>query len=191
MTGSISPEALKGKLRAGEGGELALFDVREEGVFAQGHLLFAGSLPLSRLELRFRDLVPRWATPIVLLDDAGAEGLAARAAARLESFGYIDVSVCAGGPVDWRKALEVPQVVIRRREDREVYRLWRQRRKYLEALPANDLVLVHERVSARLETESTVSPSPPYYRCCHAVTIPFVMLTTFSVVTVPAEDDAA
>lgn len=104
MTGSISPEALKGKLRAGEGGELALFDVREEGVFAQGHLLFAGSLPLSRLELRIRDLVPRWATPIVLLDDAGAEGLAARAAARLESFGYIDVSVCAGGPVDWRKA---------------------------------------------------------------------------------------
>lgn len=116
MVGSINPEKLKEMLHAPSDrapvdsapvdrhGELALLDVREEGVFARGHLLFACSLPLSRLELRIRDLVPRLATPIVLLDDAGGEDLAARAAARLESFGYRDVAICQGGPADWAKA---------------------------------------------------------------------------------------
>ncbi len=31
--------------------EIALFDLREENVFASGHPLFAANLPLSRLEL--------------------------------------------------------------------------------------------------------------------------------------------
>ena len=40
--------------------ELALLDVREEGVFgADGHLLFAVCLPMSRLELDILSLVPR------------------------------------------------------------------------------------------------------------------------------------
>ena len=43
---------LKAMLSDGE--ELALLDVREEGIFAEGHLLFAASLPLSRLELQLR-----------------------------------------------------------------------------------------------------------------------------------------
>ena len=58
--------------------ELALIDVREERIFSESHLLFARSVPLSRLELRFARLVPRRATRIVLVDDA--DGLAERAA---------------------------------------------------------------------------------------------------------------
>ena len=42
-----------------DGGELALIDVREERIFSESHLLFARSVPLSRLEMRFARLVPR------------------------------------------------------------------------------------------------------------------------------------
>ena len=35
--------------------EFALLDLREEGVFSGGHLLFGCCLPLSQLELRVRD----------------------------------------------------------------------------------------------------------------------------------------
>ena len=55
-------EALGGAAMEG-GGELALLDLREEGVFGQGHLLFASNCLLSRLELRAADLVPRRAAP--------------------------------------------------------------------------------------------------------------------------------
>ena len=87
-----APE-LKAMLSDGE--ELALLDVREEGIFAEGHLLFAASLPLSRLELKLDALVPRRATRIVLCDDD--DGLAHRAAAKLMRFGYRNLAVLAGG----------------------------------------------------------------------------------------------
>jgi len=63
-----------------DGGELALLDVREERIFSESHLLFARSVPLSRLELRMARLVPRLATRIVLVD--AADGLAERAPMR-------------------------------------------------------------------------------------------------------------
>ncbi len=91
---------LKAMLRDGE--ELAILDVREEGVFAQGHLLFASSLPLSRLELKLDTLVPRRATRIVLCDDGG--GLAHRAAMKLMHFGYRNLAVLAGGVQGWGEA---------------------------------------------------------------------------------------
>ena len=94
------------RLRAmiADGGELALLDVREEGRFAQGHLLFAVPLPLSRLELRILDVVPRRSVPVVL--SAGAEdgGLIARAAERLSAFGYSDISCLDGGVEAWKAA---------------------------------------------------------------------------------------
>ena len=71
-----SPAAVKAMLADGE--ELALIDVREELIFSQRHLLWARSVPLSRLELRFARLVPRRATRIVLCDDD--DGLVERAA---------------------------------------------------------------------------------------------------------------
>ena len=75
--------------------ELALLDVRETAIFAQGHLLLASSLPLSRLELGIADLVPRRAVRMVVCD--AGEGLAQRAAERLERLGYSDVAVLEGG----------------------------------------------------------------------------------------------
>jgi rhodanese-related sulfurtransferase len=96
----LSPSALKQRLRGNR--ELALLDVREEGAFAKGHLLLACSLPLSRLELRLRDLVPRRGTPIVLCDRGGE--LVERAAERLRRFGYTDVSALDGGIDAWSAA---------------------------------------------------------------------------------------
>ena len=39
-------------------GELALLDVREQGVHYRGHPFYASSEPLSRLEMVISDLVP-------------------------------------------------------------------------------------------------------------------------------------
>ena len=82
-----------------DGRELALLDLREELIFSQAHLLHARSLPLSRLELRIAQLVPRRATRIVLCD--AADGLAGRAAAILRRLGYTDLSVLSGGVAAW------------------------------------------------------------------------------------------
>jgi rhodanese-related sulfurtransferase len=85
-----------------DGAELALLDVREERIFSESHLLFARSVPLSRIELRMARLVPRRATRIVLVDDA--DGLAERAAKVLMRAGYSDVSVLDGGNPAWEAA---------------------------------------------------------------------------------------
>ena len=47
----LAPAAVKAMLD--DDAELALVDVREELIFSQNHLLWARSVPLSRLELRF------------------------------------------------------------------------------------------------------------------------------------------
>ena len=80
--------------------ELALLDVREQGVHYRGHPFFACSAPLSRLELVIGDLVPRKSAPIVVLDDN--EGLVERAADRLAALGYSDVSILEGGCAGWK-----------------------------------------------------------------------------------------
>jgi rhodanese-related sulfurtransferase len=86
-------------LRAGA--ELALFDVREEGEFAEGHLFWANSLPLSRLEMRISALAPRCSAPVVVMD-GGDGAVARRAARRLAHAGYRDISILAGGLAAWR-----------------------------------------------------------------------------------------
>lgn len=96
----IAPAELKAML--GDGGELVLLDLREEGRHSEAHLLYAASLPLSRMELRVRQMVPRYATRIVLLDDD--DGLAARAAATLRAFGYTDIAALEGGVAAWEAA---------------------------------------------------------------------------------------
>jgi rhodanese-related sulfurtransferase len=98
----VSPEQVRAQLR--DSGEMALLDVREEGVFSEeGHPFFANSVPLSRLELMIRDLVPRPLARIVV-HDGGAEGLAERAASRLALMGYRHVAVMAGGSRAWAAA---------------------------------------------------------------------------------------
>jgi rhodanese-related sulfurtransferase len=86
----------------GDGGELAIVDVREELLFSQNHLLLARSVPLSRFELKFAPLVPCRSTRIVLCDDD--DGLAARAAAILARNGYANVRVLSGGVDAWKAA---------------------------------------------------------------------------------------
>jgi len=85
-----------------EGGELAILDPREEGVFSKGHLFLAASCPLSRMELLIGRMVPRTGTRIVLVDDD--EKLAQRAASLLRNFGYRDIHVLAGGLAGWTAA---------------------------------------------------------------------------------------
>ena len=97
---TIDAGTLKAMLH--DGGEIALLDVREEGVFAQGHMLLAVPAPLSQLEIRMPLLVPRRTTRVVLTD--GGEGLAERAAALLARHGYSDVAVLGDGLSAWAGA---------------------------------------------------------------------------------------
>jgi rhodanese-related sulfurtransferase len=85
-----------------DGEELAIVDLREELIFSQNHLLWARSVPLSRLELRFARLVPRRGTRIVLCD--GADGLCERAAAILANAGYTNLLQLEGGVAAWAEA---------------------------------------------------------------------------------------
>lgn len=97
----IDPAELRRRLH--DGGEIAVVDVREEGAFtAADHLLYASSLPLSRLELSAPDLLPRRDVRLVAVD--GDETLAPRAARRLAELGYADVSVLTGGVTAWKAA---------------------------------------------------------------------------------------
>jgi rhodanese-related sulfurtransferase len=97
---SVAPEELVELLQAG--GELAVLDAREQGVFFHDHLFWSSCVPLSRLELLVADLVPRRDTPVVWCDEAGASGgVAVRAAERLLALGWHDVRVLAGGMAAW------------------------------------------------------------------------------------------
>jgi rhodanese-related sulfurtransferase len=73
-----------------DGKELAILDPREEGSYGLGHLLHAGNIPLSKLELNVDVLVPRRSTRIVLTD--GGEGTAERAAVRLKELGCTNLA---------------------------------------------------------------------------------------------------
>ncbi len=108
ITAPITPGALKDLILGG--GELALLDLREEGTFGDGHLLFAVPAPLSRLEMVIDGLVPRPDVPIVLCsggapgDEKGDRDLTERGAERLGRFGYSDISFLEGGVQAWAEA---------------------------------------------------------------------------------------
>ncbi|MCB4768692.1 hypothetical protein LGR54_08765 [Ancylobacter sp. Lp-2] len=96
----LDATTLHARLKGAE--EIALLDVREEGIFGERHILAASNAPLSRLERIVPPLVPRRATPIVLVDDD--ETLAERAARVLARAGYGDVAILAGGVPGWAAA---------------------------------------------------------------------------------------
>ncbi len=100
MLSAIDAKALRTAFN--DGGELAVIDVREEGVFGQRHILRCNNIPLSILELSVRDLVPRSGTRIVLVD--AGEGLAERAAPTLAAMGYNDLSILTDGIEGWDAA---------------------------------------------------------------------------------------
>jgi rhodanese-related sulfurtransferase len=104
MNREIASEELYRRLL--EGAELALLDVREQGAFAQGHLLQASCLPLSRFELLIGQMVRCRNTPVVLTGDqnSGRYRLLERATACLEELGYSDVVLLKGGNEEWQQA---------------------------------------------------------------------------------------
>ena len=79
--------------------ELAILDVREEGVFSRRRLFYSSSAPVARIGLLIDRLVPRRSTPIVLVDEAAE--YSARAAAALEALGYQDIAILDGGISGW------------------------------------------------------------------------------------------
>ena len=93
----MTPSELRNLWRQRE--EVALFDAREEGPFAEAHPFFAVPLSPSRIEMSIYGLVPRRTTPVVVYD--GGEGLASGTAARLRHLGYSEVSVLEGGIEGW------------------------------------------------------------------------------------------
>ncbi|MFT5176339.1 MAG: rhodanese-related sulfurtransferase [Gammaproteobacteria bacterium] len=98
---AVSPANLRAMLVDGD--EIALLDVREEGEFGTKHILLAVNVPMSVLELRTSNLVPRANTRIVLCDSDGGD-LAVRGAARLQQFGYTDIDLLEGGTEAWEQA---------------------------------------------------------------------------------------
>ncbi len=100
MTQQVDAATLKQML--GDGQELALLDVREDGEFGEGHLLFAVPMPYSFLEARLDTQVPRRSVRTVLVD--GGDGVAERAAARMEALGYSDIAILPGGVDAWADA---------------------------------------------------------------------------------------
>src|SRR4051812_30134181 len=87
-------EARELKRQLHDGGEIALLDAREEGIFARRHLLMASVVPLSRLELLIDDVVPRRTVRVIWSDDC--DGSALRAAERMRGLGYQNVAVLEG-----------------------------------------------------------------------------------------------
>ncbi|MDQ8023419.1 MAG: rhodanese-like domain-containing protein [Moraxellaceae bacterium] len=103
MTRKTGPATLRQWLNDGD--ELALLDVREPGQFGEGHAFFAINLPYSRLEADAPARLPRRDVRIVLIgaDDADDthDGVAERAASRLQEAGYTDIHILEGGAAAW------------------------------------------------------------------------------------------
>lgn len=100
MARTIDAHAVKSAL--GAGGEIAFLDVREVGAYSQGHPFHVVPLAYSRMELDAERLLPRKTVPIVLVD--AGDGVAEKAARRLEALGYRDIAVMAGGAPGWKAA---------------------------------------------------------------------------------------
>ncbi|MBN2569714.1 MAG: thiosulfate sulfurtransferase, partial [Deltaproteobacteria bacterium] len=97
----IYPKELKEMI--GDGREIALIDVREQGAFYREHQLFASSIPLSQMELRISDMVPRRAARIVLVDGGRGDNMAERAGKCLEQLGYTNIAILDGGIKAWKE----------------------------------------------------------------------------------------
>ena len=97
MASQINPEDLKKMLH--DGGELALLDVREDGEFGEGHILYANPCAYSHLEARVTERAPRKTTRIVLVD--GGNAIAEKASTRLSEIGYSNITILNGGISGW------------------------------------------------------------------------------------------
>lgn len=96
---TIDPATLAEWLSDGE--EIALLDLREKGLYGEGHAFFASNVPYSQLELLIERLVPRRGVRIVL---AGEEASDLAGARRLADLGYRAVYRLEGGVRAWFEA---------------------------------------------------------------------------------------
>ncbi len=94
---TVTPAGVRRALR--ERTEIGLLDVRPEGIYSDGHPLFAASFPLGRLEVDAFDRLPRRSAPLVVYGQG--VGDASVAIARLQNLGYVDVSLLEGGIAGW------------------------------------------------------------------------------------------
>mgnify|MGYP001177623605 CR=1 FL=1 len=100
----ISPEDLWQIITTGSE-EYSILDVREEGSFANNHLLLASNAPLSKLELIIERLVPRKTTPIILCDATGSDHNGApKAFETLNKQKYENLKILRGGISKWKEA---------------------------------------------------------------------------------------
>ena len=83
--------------------EIAVVDIREGSRYETGHISVAVPLPLSEIELRVAQLLPRKGIRLVVSDDDGG-AVATRAARRLLELGYTDVRLLEGGVTAWHAA---------------------------------------------------------------------------------------
>ena len=96
----ISAVTLKPMLT--DGGEIAFIDLREHGLYGEGHPFFSVNIPYSVLETRVEALLPRRSVLCVLFDDG--DGIAEKAAPLLEGMGYSNVRILKGGVASWAAA---------------------------------------------------------------------------------------
>jgi rhodanese-related sulfurtransferase len=85
-----------------DGRELAIIDAREDGEFGAEHLFWAVPFGMTHRETRAHTLLPRKSVRICVTDDGNH--LAGKLAAWLETAGYTDVWVLAGGTKAWQAA---------------------------------------------------------------------------------------
>jgi rhodanese-related sulfurtransferase len=97
MAQTMTAAALKSLLDAQA--MCALIDVREAGEYNDAHIPGSSLVPRRQLEFRMRRLVPWSGTLVIVCDDDGRR--AALAAATLESIGFRQVAVLAGGINRW------------------------------------------------------------------------------------------
>lgn len=96
----ISPQQLHQQMTDGK--ELALIDVRDQGLFGQAHISTASCVPAALLELQILDLLPNRQVRLVLCDDGANDAvLAHRVGDQLQAAGFSDVSVLDGGTAGW------------------------------------------------------------------------------------------
>lgn len=100
MSEQVSAIEVEALIRSAD--PLAVLDVREHGLYGEGHLLFASNCPYSVLELRVAALVPNHGANLVIYDHG--DGVAERAARALEQLGYRRVLVLKGGIQAWLDA---------------------------------------------------------------------------------------
>ena len=100
----ISPEELW-QIITTSSEEYSIIDVREEGSFANSHLLLASNAPLNELELIIAKLVPRKTTPIILCDATGRDHNGApKAFESLRKQRYKNLKILRGGISKWKEA---------------------------------------------------------------------------------------